>query len=96
MTLPRAAKNADVAEIYFHAFGQVANRDLRQLESSLAEHGPQLRDRLLVATRELELDEFEDPALTSLRDQIASVVNELVPGEPLQSVGFYRFNYSDF
>jgi hypothetical protein len=96
LTLPRPAQSADMAEIQFHAFGQVANRDLDKVTEALETHGPELRHRLLLAARQLELENIEDPQLDLLRSQIAAVINETLPGEPLQSVGFYRFGYYNF
>ena len=95
VTLPRPPQSNEVAEIQFHAFGHVANRDLRVVQEALEEHGPEFRHRLLLATRQLGMREIEDPYLQSLRRQIAEVVNETLPGEPLQSVGFYRFSFSN-
>ena len=96
LTLSRPVQSDDMAEIQFHAFGQVANRDLKQVNEALETYGPELRHRLLLATRKLKLKDIEDAELDLLRTQIADVVNETLPGEPLQSVGFYQFSYYNF
>lgn len=96
LTLPRPPQSDEMAEIQFHVFGQVANRDLDAVTESLETYGPELRHRLLLAARELQLEDIEDPQLDLLRTQIATVINETLPGEPLQSVGFYRFAYHNF
>jgi hypothetical protein len=96
LTLPRPVQSADMAEIQFHAFGQVANRDLVKVTEALETHGTELRHRLLLAARQLELENIEDPQLDLLRSQIAAVINETLPGKPLQSVGFYRFAYHNY
>jgi len=96
LTLPRPAQSTEMAEIQFHAFGQVANRDLDEVTEALETYGPELRHRLLLAARQLEIKDIEDPALGLLGSQIAAVINEVLPGKPLQSVGFYRFGYYNF
>ncbi len=95
-TLPRSARYSEKVEVDLHAFGHVLNRDLEVVRKSLEENGPLLRHRLLMTTRQMDRKDLTDPMLVSLRAQIADAVNETVPGEPLKSVGFYRFDYSDF
>ena len=96
LTLPRPAQSTQMAEIQFHAFGQVANRDLGDVTKALETHGTELRHRLLLAARQLDLQDIEQAELDLLRNQIATVFNETLPSEPLQSVGFYRFEYYNF
>ncbi len=96
LTLPQPVESSEMAEIEFHAFGQVANRDLDRVTEALEAHGPELRHRLLLAARELRLHDIEDPQLDLLRSQIVSVINETLAGDPLQSVGFYQFGYYNF
>ncbi len=96
LTLSRPVQSDEMAEIQFHAFGQVANRDLDTVTDSLETFGPELRHRLLLATRQLKLEDLEDAGLDLLGSQIAEVINETLPGEPLQSVGFYQFSYYNF
>jgi len=96
LTLSHPPQSVEMAEIQFHAFGQVANRDLDQVTDALETYGPELRHRLLLAARQLQLKDLEDAQLKLLRTQIATVFNETLPGEPLQSVGFYQFRYYNF
>ena len=96
LTLSRPVQSEEMAEIQFHAFGQVANRDLDEVSDALETYGPELRHRLLLAARELSLEDLEDARLDLLRTHIATVINETLPGEPLQSVGFYQFSYYNF
>jgi len=95
VSLPQPSKTVEVAEISFHVFGEVANRDMDDVREALEELGPEFRHRLLLAVRQLALEDIQDPPLTALRKQIADMVNEALPGKPLQSVGFYRFGYSN-
>jgi len=96
LTLPQPVQTTEMAEIEFHAFGQVANRDLDQVTEALETYGPELRHRLLLAARQLDLKDIEDAQLDLLRSQIVDVINETLPGKPLQSVGFYTFGYYNF
>lgn len=96
LTLPQPFETNEMAEIQFHAFGQVANRDLDQVTEALEDYGPELRHQLLLAARQLEMKDIESARLEALRTQIAKVINETLPGEPLQSVGFYQFGYYNF
>ena len=95
ISLPQPSQTTEAAEVYFHAFGQVVNRDVKKVRKTLESSGPELRHRLLLATRQLTVQDLEDPPLTALRSQIAEVINETLPDEPLQSVGFYRFVFSN-
>ncbi len=94
-SLPQPAETTEVAEIYFHAFGRVANRDMDKVKESLESLGPEFRNRLLLVARKLTIKDIQDPPLTALRTHIAEVVNESLPGEPLQSVVFDRFDFSN-
>jgi len=96
VTLPKPAKGAKVAELRFHVFGRVANSDLEQVEEVLENQGPEFRHELLMAVRHLNVSDLEDPQLQALRSHIENVMNDVLPGEPLQSVGFYRFSYANF
>lgn len=96
VTLPHAVERTDSAELHFHVFGQVTNRDLDNVEKALKKKGPEIRHRMLIAARLMTIEDLEDPKLTALRGSIAKVVNESLKGEPIQSVGFYRFGYMQF
>ena len=94
ISLPHAEAVNQSIEVNFHVFGQVANRDFETVTELLESRRPEIRDQLLVVTRNLSEEELEDPGLTFLRQQIAKVVNDTLEGEPVQSVGFYKFRYS--
>ncbi len=96
LTLPSPVQSDEMAEIRFHAFGLVANRELGEVTVSLETYGPELRHRLLLVTRQLRLEDLEDAGLDLLGSQIADVINETLPGDPLQSIGFYQFSYYNF
>lgn len=96
ISLPQPAQSTAVAEINFHAFGQVANRDLKKVHEVLEQEGPRLRHQLLLATRQLKPEEITDPDLAYLRSKIIEVFNDSIPGEPVESVGFYHFRYTDY
>ncbi len=96
LTLPQPVQSTDMAEIQFHAFGQVANRDLDKVTEAIESQGPELRHRLLMAARHLRLEDLEEAHFDSLRTQIAEVINGTLPGEPLQSVGISHFSYHNF
>ena len=91
VSIPRPSETTEVAEIQFRVYGHVANRDLKLVQESLETRGPQLRHSMLLATRQLDLKEIEDPQ----RVHLTEVVNDTLPGDPLQSVGFYQFIYSN-
>ena len=95
ISIPRPSEEVTAAEIYFHAFGQVENRDIKRVHASLEKYGPELRHRMLIASRSLAIADLKDPNLKQLRKNIAQTVNENLEGDPLQSVGFYNFRYSN-
>lgn len=93
VSLPRPDDQLEVAEVQFHAFGHVAHRDMKSVRTLLEDRGPELRHNLLMQVRQLTLRQIEDPNLTELREHIVKTINGNLEGEPLQSVGFYRFRY---
>jgi len=95
VSLPRTTDHIVAPEIHFHAFCQVANRDLKTVNRVLEESAPEIRHRLLLVTRQLTAQELEDPRLTSLRTNMVNVLNEQFPGEPVKSVGFYRLTLAN-
>jgi hypothetical protein len=93
ITLPGPYTERKRAEIHFRAFGQVANRDLKLIRATLAKNGPDLQNRMLLVVRKMKMDEIQEPRLTTLRESLASAINDTLPGDPLQSVGFYSFGF---
>lgn len=93
ITLPGPYTERKRAEIHFHAFGQVANRDLRLVRATLRKNGPDLQNRMLLVVRKMKMQEIQQPRLTTLRETLASAINDTLPGDPLQSVGFYSFGF---
>jgi hypothetical protein len=96
VTLPQAAKRTESPELHFHVFGQVANRDLDDIEEMLEKKGPEIRHDVLIVARMMTIEDLEDPKLAALRSRISQVVNDSLEGEPVQEVGFYRFGYMHF
>ncbi len=96
ISLPQTESVTETIEVNFHVFGQVANRDMETVSQLLESSRPEIRDQLLVVTRNLSEAELEDPELSSLREHIAKVVNNTLEGDPVQSVGFYNFRYAIF
>ncbi len=96
VTLPHAAEKTENAELYFHVFGQVANRDLDKVQEAIEKNGPELRHSMLIAARLMSAEQLEDPQLKALRQSFTKVVNETLEGDPVQSIGFYRFGYMSF
>lgn len=93
ITLPGPYTERKRAEIHFRAFGQVANRDLKLIKETLEKNGPDLQNRLLMVVRQMKMREIQEPSLNTLRSSIASAINDTLPGDPLQSVGFYHFGF---
>lgn len=96
LTLPQPTGSDQLAEIQFHAFGQVANRDLSKVTETIEELGPEFRHRLLMAIRQFNLSDLEESDLTMLKEKITEVVNEMLPEASLHSVGLYSFAYHNF
>lgn len=93
ITLPGPYTERKRAEIHFKAFGQVANRDVKLVRATLEKNGPDLQNRMLLVVRKMKMREIQEPRLTTLRNNLASAVNDTLPGDPLQSVGFYCFGF---
>lgn len=92
VSLPQMPNATSSAVVDFHAFGQVVNSKARAVSKAVEQHGPELRYRMLLAVRELNLTELEEPSLDTLRKNIEQVVNDTLPGDSIQSIGLYRFS----
>lgn len=95
ITLPGPYTERKRAEIHFRAFGQVANRELKLVRATLRKNGPDLQNRMLLVVRKMKMQEIQEPRLSALRESLASAINDTLPGDPLQSVGFYSFRFID-
>jgi hypothetical protein len=93
ITLPGPYSERKRAEIHFRAFGQVANRDLKMVRRTLESNGPDLQNRMLLVVRQMKMSEIQEPALNTLRESLATAINDTLPGDPLQFVGFYSFGF---
>lgn len=96
ITIPQGEPYDQTTEVSFHVFGRVTNRDMEAVAEVLETYGPVIRDKMLVATRELRPEDLEEPKLNVLREKIAGVINSFLEDELVQSVGFYHFRYSVF
>ena len=96
ITMPKPYSELERAEVFFHAFGRVANKDLRSVNELIAKNGPELKHRLLLAVRQMHLDELKDPGLKAVRASIRKSFNATIEGDPVQTVGFYEFGYSNY
>ena len=96
VTLPQGDTVDHTTELRFRVFGRVATRQAESVREVIDNFEPQIRDQMLVATRELLPTDIEEPKLKALRETIAEVVNSYLEEDPVQSVGFYSFNYAVF
>lgn len=98
ISLAQDAENPQIkiAEVFFHAFGRIPYRDLQPARRSLEEHRADFEHQILLAIRELQVEQLEDPELSELRQTILNAVNHTIPGAPIESIGFYSFGFSNF
>lgn len=92
VTLPYQPNSTSSIVVNFHAFGRVAHSNYNQVAKLIEQRGPELRHRMLITVRELNLQELQEPGLDTLRSNIEQVVNKTLPDHPLQAIGFYRFS----
>ncbi len=92
VTLPYRPNWTSSLVVDFHAFGRVAHGNDKQIAQLLEQRGPELKHHMLIAVRELELQELQEPDLDTLRTNIKQVVNETLADYPMQTIGFYRFS----
>ena len=95
VTMPQPPESIETALIEFHAFGRVANRHLKNVTALLEERSAELKHRTLLAVREMNQSALQETDLETLRTQILAVYNDVLPDEPMHSVGFYKFTFSD-
>lgn len=94
ITLPRRPGGNAGGVVQFHAFGQVANRDLTGIQESLDQADSLIRHEMLMAVRQLQAEDLTEPELTLLRERIAQVMNASLEGDPVQGVGFYSLSFN--
>jgi hypothetical protein len=92
VTLPYRPSSTSSIVVDFHAFGRVTHSNYKKVSKVIQQRGPELRHRMLIAVRELELQELQEPALDTLRTNLELVVNETLADHPMQAIGFYRFS----
>ena len=92
VTLPYQPQSNYSFVVDFHAFGRVTHSNYKKVTRIIERRGPELKHRMLIAVRELELQELQEPTLDTLRINIEQVVNEALVDHPMQAIGFYRFS----
>ncbi len=92
VTLPYRPNSISSMVVDFHAFGRVTRGNYKKVAKAIEQRGPELEHRMLIAVRELELQELQEPDLDTLRTNIQRVVNETLDDQPMQAIGFYRFS----
>jgi hypothetical protein len=94
VTLPQLPDSSATTVVDFHAFAHVANRDVSKVTEMIEQRSPELRHNMLIAVRNLNLEELEEPSLDTLKKDIEQVANDSLAGTPLRAIGFYRFSMS--
>jgi len=92
VTLPYRPHSTSSLVVDFHAFGRVSHNHYKKVTRTIEQNGPKLRHQMLIAVRELGVQELQEPALDTLRVNIEQVVNELLENQTMQAIGFYRFS----
>lgn len=96
VTMPKPFSDMERAEVFFHAFGRVANKDLESVNKLIEQNGPELKHRMLLAVRQMHMEEIKDPNLKAVRESIKNSFNGTIEGDPIQTVGFYEFGFSNY
>jgi flagellar basal body-associated protein FliL len=94
ITLPHTLGEATDNLIDFHVFGQVTRGDRQAIDDALQMRGAELRAKLLVEVRSMDLHAFEEAQLATLRSAIAAVINDTLGRRVVKQVGFYRFSFN--
>ena len=79
VTLPQLPHSNATTVIDFHAFAHVANRDVSAVTQMIQQRSPEICHNMLIAVRNLKLEELEEPTLDALKKGSSpETVGELV------------------
>ena len=92
-TLPRTSDSMATVTLELELFGFIAKKDVPDAQVRLSEAESLMRHDILVAVRQSTADEFADPELQAVRTRVLQVANDLLEGEPIQSIGLKSMTY---
>ncbi|QDT01381.1 flagellar basal body-associated FliL family protein [Adhaeretor mobilis] len=93
ISLPPHGPDGQSGVVNFHAFVQVTNRNLKEVQTTVEEHRPRLRHQMLMAVRNFSAEDLTAPELASLRKKLVDAVNEPFDEPLAQTAGFYSVKF---
>lgn len=93
VTLPRDEATGEMVEVDLRVFGQSQRYKINEIEDELELERPLLEDRLLTTLRSTSRRDLAEPDLTTLRERLLAVSNELLTNQPLEAIGFYDVRF---
>jgi hypothetical protein len=86
-TMPRDPKTNLLMQMELHLFGTAPQYRIHAIEERLESEGYRIRSETLAAIRKTNGDELSEPDLTSLRNRLEQVVNNVLSDAPIKSLG---------
>ncbi|GAA4430965.1 hypothetical protein [Bremerella cremea] len=91
-TIPNDKTNSTIT-IDFHVFAKMPRYKSQELIDMLETHQNRFRHDILLRVRKFDRPSLNDPDLTRLRGEIHTALNEILPENKVDLIGFYHFQF---
>ncbi|PQO32327.1 hypothetical protein DTL21_19075 [Bremerella cremea] len=91
-TIPNPKTNSTIL-VDFHAFIKLPRYKSYELEPILKSHENRFRHDIVMRIRKFNRTALNEPDLTQLREALKASIDELLPENKIEMIGFYSFQF---
>lgn len=91
-TIPNPKTNSTIL-VDFHAFIKLPRYKSYELEPILKSHENRFRHNMVLRIRKFNRTALNEPDLTQLREALRASLDELMPDNKIEMIGFYSFQF---
>lgn len=91
-TIPNSKTNSTIL-VDFHAFVKLPRYKSYELEEVLQTHDNRFHHHLTLQIRKFDRTALNEPDLMKLRDALRSSLDELLPDNKIEMIGFYSYQF---
>lgn len=91
-TIPNPKTNSTIL-VDFHAFIKLPRYKSYELEPILKSHENRFRHNMVMRIRKFNRIALNEPDLTQLREALRASLDELMPENKIEMIGFYNFQF---
>ncbi|RCS52692.1 hypothetical protein DTL42_07585 [Bremerella cremea] len=91
-TIPNPKTNSTIL-VDFHAFIKLPRYKSYELEPILESHKSRFRHNMVLRIRKFNRTALNEPDLTQLREALRASLDELLPDNKIEMIGFYSFQF---